>query len=282
MERVYIPNKILLKDKLDKIKLDGIDSLHVVSDFDRTLTKYFFDNKKIPSAIALIREGRYLTKDYPKKAFQLFDKYHPIELDESLPYDYRCKKMKEWWETHEKLLVKSGMNKGVIDDILKKYPEVFREGALDFLDFLYEEKIPLLIFSSGVGNLIEGYLKKENRNYKNIHILSNTFRFNKKGFATGYKNKIIHIFNKSETEIRDKRYASSIAKRKNVILLGDSLSDLGMSSGIKHDLILKIGFLNEDIKSKLELYKSKFDVVITDDGTMNYVNKLLYGLKNNY
>ena len=275
MEQVYFHNKELLQQKIKEIKSQGLDKLHLVSDFDRTLTKCFYDGKKIPSAIALIREGGYLTEDYPKKAFALFDKYHPIETDESLDYDFRFKKMQEWWETHEKLLIKSGMHKNVINDILERYPKMFRDGTIPFLDYLNSHKIPLLIFSSGIGNLIEGYLKKENKLTPNIHILSNNFDFNSEGFAKGYKNGIIHVFNKSETKIEDKQYRDLISKRNNVILLGDSLGDLGMVNDIDTNIIIKIGFLNEDVENKLALYKSKFDVVITNDGSMNYINELL-------
>ena len=275
MEQIHFHNKELLNQKVKEIKSQGLDKLHVVSDFDRTLTKCFFAGKKITSVIALIREGGYLSKDYPKKAFALFDKYHPIEIDDSLDYNYRFKKMQEWWELHEKLLVKSGMSKDVIEDILQKYPNRFRDGTLEFLDFLYLHKIPLLIFSSSIGNLIEGYLKKENRLTSNIHILSNTFNFDKNGYATGYKNGIIHVMNKSETKIENKQYRNLISKRNNVILLGDSLGDLGMINDLDTHEHIKIGFLNEDVENKLELYKSKFDVVITNDGSMNYVNELL-------
>ncbi|MFW6383331.1 MAG: hypothetical protein ACOCZQ_01665, partial [Nanoarchaeota archaeon] len=93
--------------------------------------------------------------------------------------------------------------------------------------------------------------------------------------ATGYKNGVIHIMNKSETKIKDKKYKDLISKRNNVILLGDSLEDLGMVNDLGTNLVIKIGFLNENIENKLELYKSKYDVVITNDGTMNYVNKIL-------
>ncbi|MDD5649854.1 MAG: hypothetical protein PHF86_05445 [Candidatus Nanoarchaeia archaeon] len=275
MKDVHFHNEDLVKQKIKEIKSQGLDKLHVVSDFDRTLTKCFYNGKKIPSTIALIREGGYLTEDYPKKAFELFDKYHPIELDESLDYDYRFKKMQEWWETHEKLLIKSGMNKKVINDILERYPKMLREGTIEFLDYLKSHNIPLLIFSSGIGNLIEGYLKKENRLTPNIHILSNTFNFNSKGYATGYKNKIIHIMNKSETKIENKVYRDLISKRNNIILLGDSLEDIGMINDIDTNLIIKIGFLNEDVENKLNLYKTKFDVVITNDSSMSYINHLL-------
>ena len=278
MEQVYFRNKELLKQKIKEIKSQGLERLHIVSDFDRTLTKCFFDDKKIPSALALIREGGYLTEDYPKKAFALFDKYHPIEVDDYLEYDFKFKKMQEWWEAHEKLLIKSGMHQKVIDDILDRYPKIFREGTIQFLDYLNSHNLPLLIFSAGIGDLIEGYLKKENRLTSNIHILSNTFDFNSEGYVTGFKNEIIHIMNKSETKLGDKKYRDLISQRNNVILLGDSLGDLGMVNNLDINLIIKIGFLNEEVENKLELYKSKFDVVITNDGSMKYVNQLLNNL----
>ncbi len=274
MEQVYYHNRELLQQKIKEIKSQGFDRLHVVSDFDRTLTKCFYEGKKIPSTIALIREGGYLTKDYPKKAFALFDKYHPIEIDETLNHDLKFKKMQEWWETHEKLLVKSGMHRKIIEDILKRYPKIFRDGTLYFLDYLNSHNVPLLIFSSGIGNLIEGYLEKENKLTPNIHILSNTFNFDPEGYATGYKDRIIHAMNKSETKIKNKEYRHLISNRNNVILLGDSLGDLGMVDDLDVNLIVKIGFLNENIENKLALYKSKFDVVITNDGSMDYINEL--------
>lgn len=274
MEQIYFHNKKLLKKKIREIKSQGLNKLHVVSDFDRTLTKCFL-NGKISSPIALIREGGYLAKDYSKKAFALFNKFHPIEINNLLDYEFRFNKMQEWWETHEKLLIKSGMHRKIIDDILERYPTIFREGTTLFLDYLNSHNIPLLIFSSGIGNLIEGYLKKENRLTSNIHILSNIFNFNSKGYAIGYKNKIIHLMNKSETKIENKKYRNLIFQRNNVILLGDSLGDLGMINDLDVNIVIKIGFLNEDIENKLELYKSKFDVIIANDGSLNYVNKLL-------
>jgi len=275
MEQIHFQNETILREKIQKIKSQGLNKLHVVSDFDRTLTKCYYNGKKLSSAMALIREGGFLTADYPKLAFALFDKYHPIEIDESLNHDFRYEKMQEWWEAHEKLLVDSRMHKNVIEKILEKHPKIFREGTLQFLDFLNVHKIPILIFSAGVGNLIEGYLEKEKKLTSNVHILSNTFTFNEQGYATGYKNEVIHVMNKSETKIKDKKHRDMISERNNIILLGDSLDDLGMVQDLDTNIIIKIGFLNDDVENKLKLYKSKFDVVITSDGSMQYVNQLL-------
>jgi 5'-nucleotidase len=278
MQKIYFHNKKILNNKVEKIREQGIDKLHVVSDFDRTLTKATRNGKKIPSGIALIRQGGYLKDGYSKKAFALFDKYHPIEIDENLDYQHRYKMMQKWWEEHEKLLIKSKMHKNVIEDIIEKNPKLFRDESDDFFDFLYEKKIPLLIFSAGVGNLIKDYLKKKDKLKNNIHIIANTFIFNSQGYATGYENEIIHTLNKSETKIKNKKYKEMIAKRNNVILLGDSLGDLGMVNDLDLNCIIKIGFLNKNHKENLELYKTKFDIVITNDGSMSYVNKLLQDL----
>lgn len=268
----HIKNPEILKKKIEKIKQEGINKLHIVSDFDRTLTNPFLDRRKAPSSIALIREGGYLTPEYVPKAFALFDKYHPIEIDEKIPQEIKNQKMHEWWSKHIKLISESGMNKEVIKDIMKKYKNIFRKKALELLDLLHELNIPTLIFSSGVGDLIEGFLKQENKFYKNIFIISNFFDYDENGNVKGYKSDIVHTFNKSEVQLKNKPYLEKIKKRKNVILLGDSLGDLGMTQGISHETIIRICFLNN--KNKLKIFKDKFDVVISN-GSTDYVISLI-------
>jgi len=51
-----------------------------------------------------------------------------------------------------------------------------------------------------------------------------------------------------------------------------------MCEGIPHETVLKIGFLNRNIDKLLPEYKSIYDVVITNDGSMDFVND--YILKN--
>lgn len=36
-----------------------------------------------------------------------------------------------------------------------------------------------------------------------------------------------------------------------------------------------IGFLNESVKENLEQYKKNFEVVITDDGSFDWINKFV-------
>ncbi len=271
METLLIPNKEILNNKIEQIKEDGADSIQVVSDFDKTLTTAFIEGKKIMSTYAILREMKYLSPDYAKKAFALFDKYHPYEIATDLSFEERRKKMDEWWDEHLKLMIKSGINRGVFIDIAQKNYVRTRKGLKKFVALLNENKIPLLIFSAGLGDMIREVLKKNNLLKDNIKIIANFFKFDKDGKVSidGYEHDIVHVFNKNTIS-----HDEDISERKNVILLGDNLDDLGMIKGITYDTLLKIGFLNEKIEERKEEYMKNFDITIVGDGSLDEVNKI--------
>ncbi|MBU4283749.1 MAG: haloacid dehalogenase-like hydrolase, partial [Nanoarchaeota archaeon] len=240
MENILIKDKKAFEQKLNKIKSEGRNSLHVIADFDKTLTKAFVKGQRTHSAMAQIREGGYLTKYYAPKAFALHDKYYPIEISKKIPQEIKNKKMQEWWSKHIKLLAKCGMNRDVVLDIIKKKKLRARGGALELFDVLHKKNIPIVIFSAAVGDIIEEFLKSEGKLYDNICIVSDFFDYDKNGKVKGYKSDIIHIFNKNGYELRKLAFFERIKNRKNMILLGDSLADLNMAQGIDYKTILKI------------------------------------------
>ncbi|MBS3143544.1 hypothetical protein J4446_01550 [Candidatus Woesearchaeota archaeon] len=276
MKYVVISNPKRLEEIKSKISKKGGGNFHVISDFDRTLTKSFINGNKFTSIISLLREGNAISSYYEKKSHELFNKYHPIEVDLKFPLKEKKKEMHEWWTTHFELLIKSGLNKKDLERVVESNKIQFREGCLEFFDFLHSKSIPLIIFSSsGLGDAIPMILKKNRRLYENIHIITNFFEWNKKGNAIKVKEPIIHVMNKDETSVKNYPFFDEIKNRKNVLLLGDSLGDIGMINGFDYANLIKIGFLNEKIDEHLEIYKKNFDVIITDDNSMNYVNKLL-------
>lgn len=278
-----MPENILISnpEELEKLKKSiskaGAEKLHVLADFDRTLTTAFVDGKSIPSLISILRDGNYLTHDYAEKAHTLYDKYHPIEIDLNISLEEKKKEMREWWIAHFDLLINSGLNKEDLEKIIKLGRVRLREGASDFIDFLHVLNIPLVIMSSSGlgGDIIAMYLVKEDRLYENIHIISNSYEWDENGNAVGYKKPIIHVMNKDETAIQDFPVFDVIKNRRNVILLGDSLGDIGMIEGFDYDNLIKIGFLNENIEENLEQYKRIYDILILNDFSMDYANGLL-------
>ena len=275
MENVLIKNPKSFEIKLNKIKSDGRNNLHIIADFDKTLTKAVVKNQKTHTSIAQIREGGYLSEKYVKESFALYDKYHPFEVNNKLSDEEKDKKMMEWWSSHIRLLVKEGLNREVVDDIIKKKRILLRKGAEGFFKELHEKNIPLLIFSAGVGDIIKGHLESEGLLYDNIHIISNFFDYDKNGRVKGYKSKIMHAFNKDEFAIKGTRYFGMIKQRKNTILIGDSLGDVDMAKGLEHDVILKIGFLNKDIEKNKYIYERNYDALILNDNPMDFVVSMI-------
>ncbi len=132
-----------------------------------------------------------------------------------------------------------------------------------------------------MGDIVEGFFKNKKLLQKNTHIISNFFNYDKDGFVKGYQSNIIHSFNKNESQLKNHPYNDLIEKRKNVILIGDSLGDSHMIEGLDHNQVIKICFINEDTKNSTEVYCKKYDLLILNDGPMDYVNKLLRDLSKN-
>lgn len=268
-------------EKFERVKKeiveDGIDNVHVLADFDRTLTKAFVDGKEVPSLISVLRDHNYLTSDYPERAHALFNKYHAIEIDPSIPKEEKIKAMRQWWTEHYELLIESKLNKKDVASAVESGHVEFREGALEFFDFLKDKNVPLVIISSaGLGTeAIEMYIKNAGKLYDNVHIVSNEFEWDGEGYLVKVKEPIIHAMNKNETTLKEFPFFDEIKDRKNIILLGDSPDDLGMAEGFEYKNMISVGFLNKNIESNIENYKKIFDSVITGDSDLSFVNDLL-------
>jgi len=275
MKNVIISNPKEFEKK-KKMFMEAKDKLHVISDFDGTLTNAFVDGEKIPSIIAQIRDGTYLTKDYAKQAHALYNKFHAIEKNPNLSRGEKIPYMEEWWRAHFKLLIDLELNKKDLKRVVQEGRLRLRGGVTKFLDILHENDIPLIILSAtGLGDAIPLFFEKEERNYQNIHIIGNFFNFNKFGNVISVKEPLVHSMNKTEIQLKGLSIYKELLKRKNVLLLGDSLSDLGMIDGFPYDNLIKVGFLNEDIKENLGEYKQNYDVTILDDGDFSFVNNLV-------
>ena len=261
------------------MKADGKEKIRILADFNKTFTYANFKGKRNPSLISQLRNGNYLTKDYAEKANLLYDKYHPIEISTTISQKEKEEKMKEWWSTHYKLLADSGLDeatiKKAVKDMIKEGRIRLRLGSKEFIHELDKNSIPLVIISAaGTGNMIQEFLKEQNSLLSNVHILGNILEFSRGGKFTGIKNnKVIHVLNKREVELKELPIYSQLEKRKSIILLGDSIDDLQIAENSKYDNLISIIFLENS--ELLELAKQKFDVIITNDGDFGHVNELL-------
>lgn len=254
----------------DLIPISNQNDYYVVADFDKTIT-----SGASMTSWSILAKSEEVPSEYISDRQVLYDKYRPIELDTSLDRDYVNREMYTWFKSHAELFVKYKITEEIFNKTaLDKRKMEFRPHAQEFLKYLYNHNIPLIIISAGIGNFIEKFLESHDCYYDNIYVSSNIIEF-KDGIASGVKNNIIHSFNKNEVSLPDD-IKVKINNRKNVILLGDQLSDLNMVDYSKHDKVIKIGFMTNDTEQYKDNFIESFDILLEQNEDYGDVLKALF------
>lgn len=278
MQQTIISDEKYYSDTLSEIKKGGLWKLHVLADFDRTLTKAFSWWKLRPSLISVLRSEGYLWEEYSKKAYELFDYYNPIEINPNISLEEKKREMTIWRNKHLDLLIHSWLHKKDIEKVISSWVIEFRPWVKKMLKFLSENNIPIVIISANwLGtDSIEMYFEKEWFLTPNVKIVSNEFCWDNTWNAVWYDKRVIHVFNKDETVLQDfPEIHDLVQHRTNVILLWDSLWDPAMIEGFAYENVLKVWFLNEKLEELLEKYKVIYDVLLTWDNEWEFLNNLL-------
>lgn len=258
-----------LESDLKDLFSDGADQVQVVADFDGTLTKEYFEGKPTPSLISVLRDQPgYLSPEYQAAGHQLATQYKPFERDAALDLPTRKAKMTEWWGKHKQLLIDSGIKREHLQQLAQSKFIQWRPGATEFLGLMKKLNIPVVILSaSGIGEVIEIYCQAQKVDSSNMHYLVNKFVWDKEGHAVGFHQPVIHSLNKDETAVQSHtEVAAAVKDRINMLLLGNSIGDLGMSNGFTGQKKLTIGFLDEEERDRLPEFEKAFDHVIVGSG----------------
>ncbi|MFA6269111.1 MAG: hypothetical protein WC652_04810 [archaeon] len=273
MTKPIITNLRVLEEKKKSFRLGGAEKLQILSDFDRTLTVAYVNGKKSNTSFARIREGNVLPQEYVNKAQTLFEKYYPIEQDHSIAKEKKVREMVKWFREHLQLMVDYGLTREILKKIALE--QIVPRGGFDkLINYTFKKKIPFLILSSGIGDMIKIFLESKGLDNK-VRLVSNFFEWDSCGKAIKVKTPIINSYNKDESEIKKTPYFECVKNRKNILLLGDTVGDIDMAIGFDFENIIKIGFLNKDTVNQLDELKKHFDVIVPDDGTLEFVTDLL-------
>lgn len=256
-------------EKLEKIKLTK-NNFYTVIDFDATITA---EN----SASSWGVPEYYLPNEMKSKSAKLVGIYEPIEIDTTIGFEEKEKKMIEWYTQNIELFYEYGLTKEMLEKAVSKTDLIFRNGAIEFLKCMYENNIPVIILSAGIGNAIELFLEANNCYYKNIFIISNFLEFDENGKMKKYDNKnLIHTLNKATKNHLPDCIYKKVKERENRLLLGDLIDDKKMIDPKGWNKTLFVGFLNKNIKENFNAYKRNFDIVLTErNATFKNVMKIL-------
>ncbi|KAE9421312.1 hypothetical protein Angca_006505, partial [Angiostrongylus cantonensis] len=276
---VRVRDREMVIKKLNALVKDGSNQLVVISDFDFTLTRFFDENnERCLSSHAVLDHLLFAKHPEMEEEVSRNAKYMAIEYDPVLTKEEKVPYMIEWWSAAHENYIISGIHRDDIDRFIMNAKIELRHGANALLQLLANASIPLLLFSAGVGNVIDVFLRHQLGSIpNNVHIISNMLFFNEKGIASSCSEPLIHVFCKDSSVIpKDAQFFDNVAHRKNVLLLGDSLGDLHMDIGIAHTgTVFKIGFLNNKVDELLGSYLDGFDIVVVEDQTTDVPDFIL-------
>lgn len=206
--------------KLERFRAAGPDKLHVVLDFDHTLTAGMIPGQNVgtfqilhevlPEAVKPIHDAQY-------------NKYRPIEAAHELTEEMS----KKWYTEALNLLSTSGINMLVAKDAMLRTIKA-RQGSHELFAASHESQVPVVVLSAGVKQMIQLVMDK----YKLDPdlVLATEFTVRPDDLVDGWKPKtLIHTMNKHERS--HAQLAGLKEERPNVIVVGDELADAGMVSG---------------------------------------------------
>ncbi len=261
--------RFINKEKLEKIKFNN-SNFFVAIDFDRTITA----NNSEDSWDAC---GNILGKGYKNESNELYKKYGPIESDYLISFEQKNKAMVEWYYESLKLYYKYNLTLDKLEESLNNSNLIFRSGAKEFLQEMYIKNIPVIILSAGIGNVIEGFFKKNDCYYDNIYIISNFLEFDEFGNILEYKGKLIHTLNKTMKGHLNFEFNKKIEGKKFRLLIGDFIEDKKMLPSEEWDRSILVGFLTKEIRQNMKVYRDNFDVVLTGkDASFESISEIVF------
>jgi HAD superfamily hydrolase (TIGR01544 family) len=295
MEKIEISDQMKFIEKLNtfKIKNSNYDTI-MISDFDYTLSERYYNGKEMFSTYCFIDQSDIVNQknsNFISESQKLKLEYLPIETNIQLDFEYRKKKIKEWFIKALDLYVNLKFSKEELNIMIQgeaqKNNFIFRKGLKELFQKLINYDIPIIIISGGLEKPIDIMLESVIDNYhqlkeKNkIILLANSFLFDENGIVNGYSKPVIYTFNKEDI-IKDeiqKKYPNV----NKVFIMGDHLNDYDSIKGLnlKRNNIIGIGFINllENERKEKEFqliknFKEIYDITIIN-GSFLYLIQLL-------
>uniref|UniRef100_A0A915C9Y4 5'-nucleotidase n=1 Tax=Parascaris univalens TaxID=6257 RepID=A0A915C9Y4_PARUN len=286
METLLTNSKVRIRDpsmverKLAMLIEGGIDKLIVISDFDYTLSRFHdASGVKCWTTHGIFDAPSTISSDLGNKVALLKAKYLPIEFDPHMSVAEKTPHMENWWKAAHSLIVDAKFTRRAMEDFVQASKIELRDEAEAMIYDLHRQHVPLIIFSAGIGNVIDTFIRKKlGMMPDNVHIISNMMDFDDEDVVIGFREPLIHTFCKNGSVVRRKRsFFREATARTNILLMGDSLGDLDMDVGVDGEIVaLKIGFLNFNVDALLDNFLVGYDIVLIDDQTVHVARNIVH------
>lgn len=218
---LVVADPIKFEHKVAKFATLGAAGIHVVFDFDRTLTVKMPGTHNEVTTWHILRE--YLSQDAQTEYQRLFEKYRALELSGNMTPQNAV----DWWSSILNLFVEHRIDLNAVETTFLERASI-RPGTAELFKLFTECNIPSVILSAGIREVIDIWCRKYD--IRPSLVVSTHLTIDDHGLISGWQeNTLVHALNKSEAthpellEIRK--------NRPNVLIVGDSLDDASMAVG---------------------------------------------------
>lgn len=259
----------------DAVVAGGPDGLLVVTDFDQTLTK-FRGRDRAPGLqchdVILSHVG--LEQPGLRQRMAPLIEWHDMPEEQRMRVcqgDQKARVGKSRWfaDTFAQICVDFQLAEQARDCVARSNIQL-RGGLAETFKWLEAHGVPLVIVSAGLSQVIQAIFDAVG-----LHLPS-TARLVANDLLEAQARVTARTKEGALALVPD--FAALVAGRRHVLLLGDKPSDCAVAAGLPEgSVVLKVGFMNEGppVQTVLDAQLQHFDVVLSDDADMTFVNELL-------
>lgn len=278
---VYPAGESAVAATLARLAASGPSELHLLVDFDRTITRHWADAAQ---TIPMLTSYAVLQQRWPVAERAQVDAisrhYYAIETNPHLSHEEKAPAMIEWHRLSNALAVRVGTTRADVTAGVASAGLALRPGVRELVAWCERHDVPLIVMSAGVADVVAEALRlllgDQPTLPRVVHVVSNSMVWDTEGRLTGFSEPILHVFNKRAGAIpAGSAAAQAIHGRPHAILVGDSMGDATMADGDApladgepglSPPLLKLGLLNHDVDALLPRFAALFDAVVTGDG----------------
>lgn len=271
---VVIPDRKTFDTKISAMRKDGGEELGIITDFDRTCNNSkggystSFNVLKLTDSQSHLREIGDMVYDH----FRCREQDGTLTAEDLDCWWQATITMFDWFRVDRKAVQEAALVRD--PDNLDELFLIPRNGLHELVLCSARQDVPFLVFSAGLGDIIEGFFKLHGIEIPPEMVIGNRLRFDAQGkIDISNASPPITSAGKVGDVIKKLCPQNAILGRKNILLLGDSLDDPNMTEGLDCRNVLRVGYYlrgNSDTET-FERFCSKYDVVICGDQDMSAV-----------
>lgn len=264
LEGFIVQNEPKIAAKVAAFSAAGKEALHILLDFDRTVT---MGQPGADDATTWQVLYQHLPKEGQEEYKKYYATYRPLELSGDMTEE----DSKTWTSAILDLFVTHRVNLALVEENFLSVV-MLRPGMKELFELCANNQIPIVVLSAGIRNVIDILLAAHS--IQSTVTLSTELDVDKHDTITGWdKASLVHVFNKRESghavlgQIR--------TQRPYCLLVGDSLLDATMIDNQDKTIKIRIVDPRPGETTNLSLIKqetfSLFDLMIRDHTAMPIV-----------